>query len=434
MIASLLAIAALVLLNGAFVAVEFALVSVKDARLGEGRAADLVRRQRDKLDEYLSACQLGITVASLALGALGEPTIAHILEPRLESAVAAHTAATLGTIIALLIMTALHITAGEQAPKSFAIGSAERVAKLFAYPLHIFYLILRPLVILLNKVSNGMVRMFGGTPASGHAGAASLDELRHMIGSVAVSENLDRTDQQMLAGLFTLDERTVSDVMTPKHRISSLTPGQTINEALECTRDSGHSRFPLIEDDSDEVLGIVLVREMVNAMLDGNGDTPVASIKRDIIVAPRNQPLDVALERMQRERASLCAVLDEYGQLDGVISIEDIMEEIVGEIWDEDDLPETIEHDGNGTWLVAGDTSVVDLQSQDIDLVEEAGEYDSVGGLVQNHLEEIACVGDAVETGGYRLEVIEVDGHRIAKVCIEKLKEPTEAEAAAASA
>jgi CBS domain containing-hemolysin-like protein len=421
----LLIIAALVLVNGFFVAAEFALISARETRLGETRLARLVARQREHLDEYLSACQQGITIASLALGALGEPTIAHLLEPTTESAFKAHTAATLATVLALLIMTALHITAGEQAPKSFAIGSAERVAMLCAGPLHVFYLVMRPLVLVLNKVSNGMVRLLGGTPASSHASQASLEELRQIIGSVAEHESLDRTERQMLDGLFTLDERTAADVMTPRHRVCSISPVQTVTEALETTRESGHSRFPVIDDEGN-VSGIVMVRELMNAHMDGEGNRAVSSLARDILVAPRAQPLDVVLSRLQKERTSMCAVLDEYGQIDGVVTVEDVIEEVVGEIWDEDDLPTTIEQVDGGALLVEGDLSLTDLISQDIDLTDMAGNFDSVGGLIQNLLGAIAQAGDSVCAGEWNLQVVEVDGHRVSQVRIERCETQAE--------
>src|SRR5690349_6377118 len=200
--AALVAIVVLVLVNAFFVAAEFALVSTHPARLADSPPGRRARAQVLKLDEYLAACQLGITIASPALGALGEPTIAHLLEPLLGRF--ADAGAIIATVIALLAMTALHITVGEQAPKSFAIGSAERVAALCAYPLEAFYRLLRPLVIVLNVASNGLVRALGGTPANSHAEQAGLEELRLVIGEVSMSSaELSATDRKILAGVFT---------------------------------------------------------------------------------------------------------------------------------------------------------------------------------------------------------------------------------------
>jgi CBS domain containing-hemolysin-like protein len=410
----LLVIVLLVLVNGFFVAAEFALVSVRPARLGDSPAARLARRQSERLDEYLSACQLGITIASLALGALGEPTIAHLLEPLLGGLAGA--GAVVATIAALLVMTTLHITAGEQAPKSFAIGSAERVASLCAYPLEAFYRFLRPLVLILNAASNGLVRLLGGTPAQSHAEQASLEEIRQMIRSVAAAGDIDRTDRRMLQGVFTLDERSASDVMTPRPRIVSVTPGQTVVEALRATRDSGHSRFPLVEDEGDPLLGLVLGKDLTRALLDGLADEPVERFRHDMLVAPPTQPLDVLLARLKEARASICAVLDEYGRLDGLVTVEDVVEELVGEIWDEDDLGGDIRRLSDGTLVVRGDTPLVDLLSEDVDLGDAHSE--SVGGLIQERLGSVPRRGDRVSVDHHQLEVLATEGRRIKRVLI----------------
>jgi CBS domain containing-hemolysin-like protein len=409
----LLAIVALVLVNGFFVAAEFALVSVRPERLDGSRAGKLVARQAAKLDEYLSACQLGITIASLALGALGEPTIARLLEPALG--VFADFGAVVATLLALLIMTALHITAGEQAPKSFAIGSAERVAGLCAFPLEVFYVSLRPLVRVLNSASNAIVRLFGGMPASSHGDQASLEELRQLIRAASETGQIDRSDSQLLRGVFTLDERTASDVMTPRHRLTTVVTGQSIEEALRSTSRSRHSRFPLLEAD-DELHGLVISREMTDELLDGRGGLPIESVRHAIVVAPATQALDVLLARLQEERATLCAVLDEYGQLEGVVTVEDIVEEIVGEIWDEDDTPRGVRRLTDGGIVVRGDTPLVDLEDEGIHLESEHAE--SVGGIIQEHLGDIPKSGDRVTVGGRELRVLSTDRNRVKRVLI----------------
>src|SRR4051794_27791806 len=278
--AALVTIVLLVLINAFFVAAEFALVSVNTARLPPTRAAQRARAQADRLDEYLAACQLGITIASLALGALGEPTIARLLEPALG--VFADAAAVLATIGALLVMTALHITAGEQAPKSFAIGSAERVAAICAYPLEAFYRMLRPLVIVLNSASNGLVRLLGGTPAGSHAQQASLEEVRQLIGAVSTSDEIDAVDRKILEGVFTLDERSAEDVMTPRPRVLALRTTQSVEQALRATRNRGHSRFPLLDDES-RLVGMVLRSELADALLDGRSEDTVDALRHDIV-------------------------------------------------------------------------------------------------------------------------------------------------------
>src|SRR5829696_7374122 len=394
---ALIAIAALVLVNGFFVAAEFALVSVRRGQLrGNSLGARLARRQEEKLDEYLSACQLGITIASLALGAIGEPTLAHLIEPILHSVALAHFAAAIASVLAILAMTALHITVGEQAPKSFAIGSAGAVAMFCALPLEIFHRSLRPLVVVLNNASNAIVRLFGGTPASSHAQQASLEELRQLIGGLTEEGQLDRSEAQILQGIFTLDERRAGDVMTPRTRLTAVRSGESAREALEKTRDSGHSRFPLL-DPSGELLGVVYGRELTEALLDH---------------------VDVLLARMQEQRASICAVVDEYGQLEGVVTVEDILEEVVGEIWDEDDVASGIRLLTDGRVVCRGDTSLLDLEQYGISINGAAVRAATIGGAIQDALGRLARPGDSIRLGVLRVRVLSTDGGRIKRVVL----------------
>jgi CBS domain containing-hemolysin-like protein len=412
--AALVAIAVLVLVNAFFVAAEFALVSTHPARLPDSAVGRRARAQVQRLDEYLAACQLGITIASLALGALGEPTIARLLHPllgRFDNA-----GAIAATVLALLAMTALHITVGEQAPKSFAIGSAVRVSTLCAYPLEAFYRLLRPLVIVLNAASNGLVRMLGGTPASSHAQQASLEELRHVIGEVSSSSpDLDPTDRKILEGVFTLDERTAADVMTPRPRVVPVRAGQTVEEALHATRDRGYSRFPVLDEHGHPV-AMLLRLELADAYLDGKGADPARSYAHELLVTPSAQKLDALLNRMRAAHASLAAVVDEYGDLEGVITIEDIVEEIVGEIVDEDDRPAELRRLPNGAVVAAAEVPLGDLRAEGIEL--RSDQSTSVGGLVQERLGAVPARGDATRVGGYELRVLSVDGARIERVLL----------------
>jgi CBS domain containing-hemolysin-like protein len=415
----LFAIVALVLVNGFFVAAEFALVSARRGQVrGGSLAARLARRQQDKLDEYLSASQLGITIASLALGAIGEPTLAHLIEPALHSVALAHVAGVLGSILALLVMTALHITAGEQAPKSFAIGSAAKVATFCAIPLEVFHRTLRPLVVVLNDASNALVRLFGGTPASSHAQQASLEELRQLIGGLSEEGELDEADAQLLQGVFTLDERRAGEVMTPRTRVTAVREGQTAREALEATRDSGHSRFPLLDRTGEQLLGVVYGRELTEALLDEESERSVESFRHEPLIVPPTLPLDVVLGRMQEQRTSICAVVDEYGLLDGIVTVEDVLEEIVGEIWDEDDLPSGIRRLADGRIVCRGDTSLLDLEQYGVHL-EGTRASASVGGLIQHSLGRLARPGDRLRLGSVRARVLSTTaGGRIKRILI----------------
>jgi CBS domain containing-hemolysin-like protein len=410
---ALAAIIVLVLMNGFFVAAEFALVSSRTERMPRpgSRASRLAERQIAKLDEYLAACQLGITIASLALGALGEPTLAHLIEPALGNALAADVVVVIATVAALLAITALHITIGEQAPKSFAIGSAERVVVLCAPPLEVFHRCLRPLVLALNSVSNGIVRVLGGTPATEH-GEATLEELRHLIAGLQRSGEVDQLDARMLQGVFTLDERRAADILTPRLRVVAAVEGQTVGEALEIAVRSGHSRLPLLTTDSGRLAGVVFGRDLTAATLRGERDEPVARYRKELLVAPERQPLDQLLNRMRDAHATLCAVLDEYGELAGVVSIEDILEEIVGEIEDESDDPPELRRLPNGSLICAGDTPLEELRRQGIDLTGA----DTVGGLIQARLGRLPKRRDTISTDTARLRVMSMTGSRVKRV------------------
>lgn len=415
---ALVAIAILVAINGFFVAAEFAIVSVRQDALSpeHGRADALVGRQKAQMDEYLAACQVGITIASLALGALGEPTLAHLFEPLFDSALAANVAAAMGTILALLAMTALHITVGEQAPKSFAIGSPEAAARVVAYPLEAFYRALRPLIHLLNAAANGLVRLVGGTPASEHGRTASLGEVRALIARLGAGGAVDPTDARLLRGLFTLDERRASEVMTPRPRLATVEESATIAVALKTALDSGASRLPVLAAGNDRrVLGLVYARELTVALLEGREGDAVSNLLRAPLVTPETQPLDLLLQRMQAARVQIAVVLDEYGQLVGVVTIEDIVEEIVGEIHDESDTLEVRELSG-GRLVVPGDMYLSDLAERGVDLGEARS--DSIGGLVVESLDKLADRGDVVERAGYRLRVLAIDGPRILRILV----------------
>lgn len=425
---ALVAIVALIVINAFFVAAEFALVSVRRGQLrGTAVSARMARRQSEKLDEYLAACQLGITIASLALGALGEPTIAHLVEPLIHSTPLAHVAGVLGSILALLIMTALHITVGEQAPKSFAIGSAATAAKFCALPLEVFHRGLRPLVVLLNNASNAIVRLLGGKPATSHAQQASLEELRQLISGLSDAGQIDRSDVQILSGVFTLDERRARDVMTPRPRVVAVRYGQSVREALEATRDRGHSRFPLIDGDGG-LGGVVYGRELTEALLDGQDASPVEALAHEMLVVPHTIALDLLLARMRERRVSISAVVDEYGVLDGVVSIEDIIEEIVGEIWDEDDLASGIRVLGDGRLVCRGDTSLLDLERNGIHVATGFPGAATIAGVITDALDRVARPGDSARVEGLELRVLSIDGGRIKRVLIEGARRPLKPE------
>jgi len=405
----------LVLINGFFVAAEFALVSSRQERLPETHAGRLARRQLLHMDEYLAACQVGITMASLALGALGEPALAGVFEPLLGWLPAAHLAAVAATVAALLAMTALHITIGEQAPKSFAIGSAERVSLACALPLELFHRSFRPLVLTLNGFANALVRTVGGTPAGSHP-PIGIEEIRGLIASMGQSGVLEPADIRLLTGLFTLDERRLREIMTPRPRATTLQASQTVESALRSTRARGHSRFPVL-DGPEELVGVAYTRELADALLDGRATESVASLQHPIEIFVESQPLADVLTRLRAQRASLGAVVDEHGTFAGVITIEDVMEEIVGEIWDEDDKTVApIQQLSGGRIACVGDTSLADLAMLGVRL--GAARATTLNGLIQECLGRFATRGDSVSTSGFTIAVLTADEHRVISALI----------------
>src|SRR5215208_2271876 len=321
-------------------------------------------------------------------------------------------------VLALLLLTALHITVGEQAPKSFAIGSAAAALRFCAVPLELFQRLLRPVVLALNSASNAIVRAFGGTPASSHAQQASLEELRELIAGLTEEGDIDSADAQLLQGVFTLDERRAGEVMTPRTRVTAMREGQTVREAIEATSYAGHSRFPLLDRQGEQLLGVVYSRELTEALLDGEDDRPVDAYRHEIVIVPPTLPLDALLARLQQERASLAAVVDEFGSPDGVVTIEDILEEIVGEIWDEDDLPSGIRLLGDRRLVCRGDTSLLDLEDYGVHL-DGGGTINSIGGLIQSTLGRLARPGERVRLGTVTARVLSTtDGGRVKRVLL----------------
>ncbi len=414
-IGGLIAILPLVLINGFFVAAEFALVSSREERLPDTRAGRLARRQLQHMDEYLAACQVGVTTASLALGALGEPALAGVFEPLFASLLAAHLAAVAATLAALLAMTALQITIGEQAPKSFAIGSAERVSLACAWPLEVFHRSFRPLVLALNGFANAVVRTVGGTPAGAHP-PIGVEEIRGLIASMSHTGVLEPADIRLLSGLFTLDERRLREIMTPRPRATTLQASQTVESAIRSTRSRGHSRFPVL-DGPEELVGVAYTRELADALLDGRATELVASLQHPIEIFVESQPLADVLARLRAERASLGAVVDEHGTFSGVITIEDVMEEIVGEIWDEDDRTVAPIHQLSGGRMVCvGDTSLADLAVIGVRL--GAVRATTLNGLIQERLGRFATRGDSVGASGYTIAVLAADKHQVKRALI----------------
>ncbi len=417
----------LVALNGFFVAAEFALAKVRPTQLEEhaqkgnrrGRvAANMVRH----LDAYLSATQLGITLASIALGWVGEPAFAWIVGPLVAkipgaSPALVHSIALTASFVAVSI---LHIIFGELVPKSIAIRAPAGTTLWTALPLYLFYWIAFPAIWLLNHTANGILRLIGIRPASGHEIAHSEEEIRLLLASQQ-GTRLPEEKRDLLANIFELSDRVARQVMVPRADVVYLSTTRPLAENLQLARRSGHTRFPLCDGDLDRIVGLIHIKDLFRAEVAADD---LRTVARPLKFVPESTALDRLLARMRAERLHLVAVLDEYGGVSGIVTLENVIEEIVGPIQDEFDAekPELVDK-GEGVYQVSGAMLVVDLEDE-IGLELSDRDEDTIAGVVLSELGRRPRVGDHIELAGVRLEVLEVQGNRIRSL---RLTRPTTA-------
>jgi CBS domain containing-hemolysin-like protein len=411
----------LVLLNGFFVAAEFSLARARTTRLeqlaeqGRGSAV-LAREQVQHIDRYLAVCQLGITLASLGLGWLGEPAFAQLLEPVFESVgLGGATSAATAVIIAFVIITVLHVVFGELAPKSIAIQKAETTVLATSWPLEIFRKVFSPFIYLLNGAGNWVVRVLGVEPATEGELASTPEDLQILIAQSEEGGALEPEEADMLEGVFGLGETLTRDIMTPRPEVTTLSADSPVREALAEALRTRHSRFPVLNGDG--VLGVVHLSELARGLLEEGEDVPLRRLAGPALFVPETQPVDELLRQLQARRASMAVVLDEYGDFSGVVTVEDVIEEIVGEIDDERDRGPAVDQQPDGRLVVRGHVSLEDLRDHGVDLVDET--VTSVGGLVFTRLGRLPRTGDVVEADGWRLTVEATRGTRVVLVAIE---------------
>ena len=421
----LLAVALLVALNGLFVAAEFALVRSRRSRLeqmadeGDRRAARVIR-QMDEMNSYLAACQLGITLASIGIGFLGEPAIANLLEDIFGDSVPHGVSLAISFALAYLITTSLHITLGEQVPKIFSIVHPEAVARRVAAPLQFFYVVFRPGVAGLNSVSNGILRAVGVNPQAELEEASSAEDLKLLIAQSAHGGVLDPGEAGMLSGVFHLHEQEARQVMTPIPAVVTVDTSEDVQTALRRCVSSGHTRLVVTENgNTDRIKGIVHANSLVRVLMNQGPDATIESIVKDAPIVPETKPLDDLLADLQRERATMAVVVDEYGRTGGIVTVEDIVEEVVGEITDETDpAGGAVRRLANGDWFVRGHVPITDLVDYGIALEADSEAYNSVGGFVFGELGRLPKRGDMVRANGYSLRVEAVRENRVEAVRI----------------
>jgi CBS domain containing-hemolysin-like protein len=421
----LLAVFVLVLLNGFFVAAEFALVRVRRSRVEElaedgKRGAALVVRQLDDLSKYLAACQLGITFTSLGIGFLGEPAVASIFEDLIGEDAPKWVYYGVSLFLAYLITTSLHITIGEQVPKIYAINRAEGVARRIARPLHYFTRVFNPFIHVLNGASNGILRAIGIRKTDEFDEGGSPEELKVLIAQSLTGGKLDIGEANMLTGVFHLHEQQARQVMTPAPAIVTVDLSESVETALRRCVSSGHTRLVVTEDDNhDRVKGIVHANALAQLLLTEGSDAKIDDLVREAPIVPETKPLDDLLADLQRQRSSLAVVIDEYGRTAGIVTVEDIIEEVVGEIADETDpLGGAVRRLANGDWFVRGHVAITDLIDYGLELPVDSDAYNSVGGFVFGELGRLPKRGDTITHNGYSIRVESVRENRIEAVRI----------------
>jgi magnesium and cobalt exporter, CNNM family len=413
----------LVAVNGFFVAAEFALVRSRRgkveqlAREGES-GAEAVVGQLDRIDESLSACQVGITMASIGIGFLGEPSLARLLEP-VFGGLSHGAAAAISVGIAFALVTAIHISIGEQVPKMLAINNAERIARRVASPLNWFRLGTAPVTMALSALSNAIVRLFGVDPTDIEE-RHTAEDLKQIIDRSTLWGTLDPGEAGMLGGVFHLHEQEAREVMTPIPAVVTVDASETAETALRRCVTSGHTRLVVIEDENpDRVKGIVHNNSLARLYMSDGAEAQIQPVIRDAVIVPETRPLDDLLHDLQVQRTSLSVVVDEYGRTVGIVTVEDILEEVVGEIEDETDpRAGALRQLANGEWFVRGHVSLGDLVDVGIDLPVERDAYNSIGGYVFGELGRLPKRGDAITANGYTIRVEAVRENRIEAVRI----------------
>jgi CBS domain containing-hemolysin-like protein len=428
------AAAVLIALNAFFVIAEYSLVRARHSRLElaaeQGlRGAKLALRQLEHINEYISTCQVGNTMASIGIGALGEPALARLLRGALGNALGHGVAIVIAAAVAYLLITSTQITAGEMVPKLYAIDRAERVARLISRPLQWFRILFNPLIVSLTVASNAMLSVLGVDPGRRIARGGSPDELKRLIRDSEAGGMLEANEATMLSGVFHLHEQEARQVMTPIPAVVTVDLGEDVQTALRRCIDSGHTRLPVTEDENqDRIRGVVHATGLARRLLDVGPQASIAALVRDAPIVPETKPLDDLLAELQRQRTAMAVVADEYGRVVGIVTIEDIVEEVVGEITDETDpAGGDVRHLPSGDWFVRGHVPVADLEDHGIVLPSDEA-YNSIGGLVFNELGRLPKRGDKIDVDGYELRVESVRENRIVLVRVRARRSAPEVE------
>ena len=425
----------LVVLNGFFVAAEFAYVRIRsttvDSLVDAGKpGAETLEAAMDNLDDYLAVTQLGITLASLGLGWIGEPAVAALIEPVLGGLLPQNLVHIVAFAIGFGTITFLHVVFGELAPKTIAIAQAERIALLVAPPMRLFYYLFVPGIVVFNGTANAFTRAIGVPPASETDETLTEAEIRRVLAQSGEEGQIATDEVEMIEGVFELDDVTAGDVMVPRPDVATVQSDLRLSALRQAIVEAGHTRYPVADaDDPDRIVGLVDTKDILRAETVGEAETieamTAADLARDIPAFPETTAVSDLLSTLQDRRAQMAVVIDEWGGFAGIVTIEDVVEELVGDLQDAFDVPESepsIVHRDDGSIVVDGGVSLASLNGE----LATAFAHDAVrtvGGLVLGELGRPPSVGDTLAIDGYQFEVTEIDGMRVTTVVLTRADE-----------
>jgi CBS domain containing-hemolysin-like protein len=424
----------LVILNGLFVIAEFAIIGVRPSQMehlaNEGnwtaKSVLTILRSTDKQNRYIATAQLGITLASLGLGMYGESQIAHFIEPYLARllGVAPHEAlvTTIGYLIAVSLLTYLHVVGGEMVPKSLALAAPTRAVFAVSQPMQLMQTIFALPVRLLNGLGNVLLNLFRIPPAEAHARLHSPEELELLVLESVEGGLLNESEEEIIRNIFDFSERQVNQVMTPRPRVEAIAHDTPLPELLEQMAESKYSRLPVYEEDLDHIIGMLHVKDLVRYQSRMKGAFDIRLLLRPVHVVPENYPVEKLLTTFKHQRIHLAIVLDEFGGTAGIVTLEDLVEEVVGEVRDEFDLEsEPIVQLAPGVIEVAGNYLIEDLEDHlDLGSEEDLPDVETVGGLIMTELGRLPQVGDKFTyPDNIHFTVLAVAGLAVARVRIE---------------
>ena len=430
----LLAVAVLVLLNGYFVAAEYALVTVRRTRMHEleqegNRRARIVLGITSEPARFIAAMQLGVTVTSLAIGALGEHALIEAFDPVMATVIA--------VVLALLLLTFFHVVIGELVPKGISLGYSEHTALLVALPVRGFFFLFKPLIWFLQRSSDFTLRALGLEPPGAEGAVYSEAELKMLLERSTAEGELEEEEQEMLYKVFDFADKEAADVMRSRPEVVTISVDLPPEEALQAVLDSPYTRYPAYKETPEHIIGVLHLRDLLNAMNErGMADVQLAEILRPPYIVPETKDIGALLTEFRRTNQHMAIVVDEYGDMEGIVTLEDVLEEIVGDIEDEFDLPdEGVERVNDRCIRISGTFPIDDFNDQ-FDMSLPIEDYHTVGGYVFGLLGRAPEPGDELEEGGLRLKVLDVEGNRIERIEVEFLpmleheRHPDEAQAA----